>query len=75
MTKMLDAAIAAVRRLPPDQQDAIASAMIGLADGDDAPELIDPAHQAAIAEGVAQVQRGDFASEQEVEAVFRRFER
>ena len=75
MTKMLDVAIAAVRRLPPDQQDAIASAMIGLADGNDAPEPIDPAHRVAIAEGLAQVQRGEFASEQEVEAVFRRFER
>ena len=75
MTKMLNAAIATVRRLPLAQQDAIASAMIGLAEGDDAHEPVDPAHRVAIAEGLAQVGRGEFASEQEVEAAFRRFAR
>lgn len=75
MTKMLDVAIAAVRRLPPDQQDAVASVVIGLVDPVEHPESVEPAHLAAIAEGLAQVERGDFASDDEVEAAFRRFGR
>ena len=36
MTKLLDLALEAVRRLPPDGQDEIARAMLTLAEGDEA---------------------------------------
>jgi predicted transcriptional regulator len=39
------------------------------------PEEIDPAHLPAVLEGLAQATRGEFATEKEVEAIFRRFER
>jgi hypothetical protein len=49
--------------------------MIHLAAGEREPEPVDPAHLAAILEGLGQAQRREFASEAEVEAAFRRFDR
>jgi hypothetical protein len=37
------------------------------------PEEIHPAHVADVLESLAQAERGDFASDAEVEAAFRRF--
>jgi hypothetical protein len=75
MTKLLEQALAAVRRLPPKSQDEIARAMLQLASGDGEPEEIDAAHLSAVLEGLAQAQRRLFASDSEVEAAFRRFDR
>jgi hypothetical protein len=74
MTKLLDQALEAVRRLPPDSQDEIAKAMLVLSEGDAEPEAIDSAHLSAVLEGLAQAKRGEFATETELEAIFRRFE-
>jgi hypothetical protein len=38
------------------------------------PEEIDPAHLAAVLEGLAQAKRRHFASDAEIEAALRRFE-
>lgn len=75
MTKLLERALEAVRRLPADSQDEIARAMLHLADGDGEPEEVDAAHLPAVLEGLAQARRGEFASDAEVEAAFRRFDR
>jgi hypothetical protein len=75
MTKLLEKAIEAVRRLPPDSQDEIALAMLGLSGHDDEPEEIDPAHLAAVLEGLGQAERGEFSTDAAVEAAFRRFDR
>jgi predicted transcriptional regulator len=74
MTKLLDQALEAVRRLPPSSQDEIAHAMLTLAGDAGKPEEIDPAHLSAVLEGLAQVKRGQFATDDEVEAAFRRFD-
>jgi hypothetical protein len=75
MTKLLEQALEAVRRLPAESQDEIARAMLVLAKGDDRePKPIDPAHLAAVLEGVAQAKRREFATDAEVEAAFRRFD-
>jgi hypothetical protein len=74
MTKLLEKALKAVRRLPPDSQDEIAQAMLTLAGDEGEPEEIDPAHLPAVLEGLAQAKRGELASDSEVEAAFRRFE-
>jgi predicted transcriptional regulator len=73
MTKLLDDALECVRRLPPEQQDHIAHAMMNLA-LDDMPEAIPPEHLAAVLEGLEQANRREFATQAEIEAVFRRFE-
>ena len=75
MTKLLDQALEAVRRLPPAAQDDIARAMLQLAAGDNEPEEIDAAHLPAVLEGLAQAKRREFASDADVEAAFRRFDR
>jgi hypothetical protein len=48
--------------------------MLSLAGNEAEPEEIGPAHLAAVLEGLAQAKRHEFASDAEVEAVFRRFE-
>jgi predicted transcriptional regulator len=74
MTKLLEKALEAVRQLPSDSQDEIARAMLLLAQTDADPEPIEPAHLAAVLEGLAQAKRGEFATDAEVEAAFRRFD-
>ena len=73
MTEIFDAAVAFVRRLPSERQDEIAASMLGLVEHDDVAEDIDPDHLAAIDEGLGQVERGEFASDDEVSAAFDRF--
>ena len=75
MTRLLEKALEAVRRLPPDGQDEIARAMLNLAGNEAEPEEIDPAHLAAVLEGLAQATDRQFATDAEVEIAFRRFER
>ena len=75
MTELLEQAIEAVRRLPADSQDEIARAILHLAGSEVEVEPLDPAHLAAVLEGLAQAERRDFATDDEVEAAFRRFDR
>src|ERR1700730_3943076 len=72
MTKLLDKALEAVRRLPPSSQDEIAHAMLTLAGDEGEPEATDPAHLPAVLEGLAQAKRRQFAPDDEVEAALRR---
>ncbi len=74
MTKLLDQAISAARRLPEPMQDEIARVVLHLTDRSDEPEAIDPAHLPAVLEGLAQAERGEFVSEAELEAAFRGFD-
>jgi predicted transcriptional regulator len=75
MTKLLEKAFEAVRRLPPESQDEIARAMLKLAADDEALQDVDPANLAAVLEGLAQAERRQFATDKEVEAAFRCFDR
>jgi hypothetical protein len=75
MTKLLEKALEAVRRLPPESQDEIALAMLTLSGGESSPEEVDPAQLSAVLAGLAQAKRREFASDEEIEAAFRRFER
>jgi hypothetical protein len=74
MTKLIDKALEAVRRLPASSQDEIAHAMLTLAGDVEEPEQIDPAHLSAVLEGLAQAKHRQFATDDEVEAAFRRFD-
>jgi hypothetical protein len=75
MTKLLERAVEAVRRLPADTQDEIARAMLTLAGDEGEPEPIDAAHLPAVLDGLGQAERRQFAGDAEVEAAFRRFDR
>lgn len=75
MTKLLDQALEKVRGLPADDQDEIARAMLHLAEPEREPEKIDPAHVGALLEGIAQSRVGKYATDDQIEAAFRRFNR
>ena len=73
MSKLLERAVEAARRLPADSQDEIGRIILALVANDGEPETVDLVHLPAVLEGLAQARRREFASEAEVEAAFRRF--
>jgi hypothetical protein len=67
MTKLLDEAIAEIRRLPPEQQDDIGRYLLQLA----SEEPLDPETIAALDEAEAEIARGERASLESVRAFWR----
>jgi hypothetical protein len=72
MTKLLDQALEAARSLPPDAQDDIARVVLRLAGTDDeaSPVLLTPEERAAVAASKAAAARGEFATDEQVRAVW-----
>lgn len=68
MTKLLEQAIAKVRTLPAEEQDALATALLSMTEGDAAEFPLDDATRAAIHEGLAQAERGEFVPDEIVAA-------
>ena len=61
MTRLLERAIARVRELPENDQDALAALVLAIADGSDASAVpLDEAPRRAIHEELAQAERGEF---------------
>ena len=72
MTKLLDQAIAKVRTLPAEEQDALASVLLSMSEGDAAEFPIDDAARAAIREGLAEAERGEYVPDDVVAAADKR---
>ena len=71
MTKLLDQAVEAARSLPPDAQDDIAHVALRLTGADDEPPVpLTPDEHAAITASRAAAARGEFATEEQVRAVW-----
>jgi hypothetical protein len=71
MTKLLDRAVQAARRLPPDAQDDIAHVVLRLTGADDEPPVpLTSDEQAAITASRAAATRGEFATDEQVRAVW-----
>jgi hypothetical protein len=71
MTKLLDQAVEAARRLPPDAQDDIAHVVLRLTGADDEPPVpLTPDEQAAITASKAAAARGEFATDEQARAVW-----
>jgi hypothetical protein len=71
MTKLLERAIEAARQLPPEEQDDIARVVMQLAGAADAdPVPLTAEESAAIAKSKAQAERGEFATDEDVRAVW-----
>ena len=71
MTKLLDQALAATRSLPPETQDDIARVVLRLIGADDEmPVPLTREEQTAVAASKAAAARGEFASDEEVRAVW-----
>ncbi|HLZ03244.1 MAG TPA: hypothetical protein VKR55_13985 [Bradyrhizobium sp.] len=66
MAKLLEQAIARVRELPEEDQDALATALLTLAGDPTEVVHLDADTRAAVEEGLAQAQRGDFVSDEDV---------
>ena len=66
MTKLLDQAIAAVRVLPPEEQDDIARLLLQLTRDDAEPVALSPDERAAIARSKEAAARGEFATDEQV---------
>jgi hypothetical protein len=74
MTKLLDEAFEAVRRLPPHEQDEIARAVFQLAGSAPAePVPLSPEECEAIALSKAAAARGEFATDEEVRAIWAKY--
>jgi len=71
VTKLLDQALKAARDLPPDVQDDIARVVLRLANEETAaPYALSPDERAAIEVSKAAAQYGEFASDEQVRAVW-----
>jgi predicted transcriptional regulator len=73
MTKLLEKAIAQARSLPPEEQDTLAAVLLAMTDQETGAVPLDDDTRAAIREGLQQARRGEFASNAEVEALWKRF--
>jgi hypothetical protein len=73
MNQLLEKAVEAVRQMPPGDQDKIARLMLSLAEGDQLPEQTEPTHLPDILESLAQLRRGEFTSDADIQTAFRRF--
>ncbi|WP_203566173.1 hypothetical protein [Aurantimonas aggregata] len=75
MTKLLEQAVARVRALPADQQDEFARVLLRLA-GDDGPVYqLTPEENASLAGSLAEAERGEFATDEQVQAVWAKYNR
>jgi hypothetical protein len=74
MTKLLDKAIAKVRKLPEEEQERAAQSLLIFAElAEQGVYPLSSEERAAIEESKAQVRRGELATDEEVEAAYRRF--
>jgi predicted transcriptional regulator len=72
MTKLFEQAIAKVLTLSDEEQDAIAVQLLAMADIGAAAVELDDETRAAIREGLDQARRGEFASDEEIAALWKR---
>ena len=72
MTKLLEQVIEKLRKLPEAEQDEAAELLLNLVARRCEPIELDADTRSAVEEGLAQVERGDVVSEDEMEAFFRR---
>jgi hypothetical protein len=70
MTKLLEQAVEAVRSLPAEMQDDLARILLQLA-GEDQPVIqLSAKEEASFAESLAQADRGEFATDEHVRAIW-----
>lgn len=70
MTMLLDQAVETVRVLPDAVQDELARVLLQLAGIDQPPLLLTPEEDAALEDSLAQAERGEFATDEEIGAIW-----
>lgn len=72
MTKMLEEAIKKVRELPEADQDEAAEMLLSVASKSEGPVPLDDETRSAVREGREQARRGQFVSDEDMAAFFKR---
>jgi len=71
MTKLLEQAVETVRGLPPEMQDDLARMLLQLAAAEDQPVVqLSAEEEASFDESLAQADRGEFATDEQVRAIW-----
>jgi predicted transcriptional regulator len=72
MSRLLDRALAKVRELPEEDQDALAIALLAMADAKYPVAEMDDQTRAAVREGLEQARRGESVSDADIQALWKR---
>ena len=73
MTKLLQDAVEQVKRLPEERQNELAEMLITAAESDLHPYKLNAEEREAVEEAQGQVARGEFASDADMAALWKRF--
>jgi len=73
MTKVLEDAIEKVRRLPEDRQAYVAEVLEQIAAAGSDVFTVPEEHRAAVLEGLGQADRGEFASDEEMAELWKKY--
>jgi hypothetical protein len=73
MTKLLEQAVSAARNLPPEMQDDIARMMLSYAGDDEQMIELSPEEEADLIEAQAEMARGEFGTETEVQTILSKY--
>lgn len=75
MTRLLEKAIEVARQLSPEEQDDLARTILDILEPDAEPYVLSEEERAAIERSRAAAARGEFATEEQVEAVLSKYSR
>lgn len=70
MTKIFEQAVEAVRTLSPEMQDELGRVLLQLAGTDQPPYQLSADEEASLSESLAQADRGDFATSEQIDAIW-----
>ena len=70
MTELLERAVETVRALRPEAQDALARILLQLAGDDETVIPLTAEEEASLDEALAQAERGEFATDEQVRAIW-----
>ncbi len=70
MTQLLEQAVQTVRGLPPETQDALARILLQLAGDDQSAAPLSAPEEASFDASLAQAERGDFATDDQIRAIW-----
>jgi hypothetical protein len=74
MTRLLEQAVATVSALPEDMQDEVARMLLAFAGIEQPPIQLTPEEEADLAEADAEIARGGFATDEEVRAMWAKYD-
>jgi hypothetical protein len=75
MTRLFEQAVATVATLPDEQQDDIARMLLQLAGVDQPPYVLTPEEDADLDASIAEAERGEFASDEDIRAIWAKYGR